>query len=49
MRDSVQKVRRPALGGGSAAAAVGAVPSPQSEAFSALVALGYKPPKSRAC
>lgn len=30
---------------GSQAAAPGAAPSPQAEAFSALVALGYKPPE----
>ncbi len=30
---------------GSPAAAPGAAPSPQAEAFSALVALGYKPPE----
>jgi Holliday junction DNA helicase RuvA len=44
MRDSVQKLAAPASGGQSAAA-LGAAPSPQSEAFSALIALGYKPPE----
>ena len=47
MRDSVQKLSAPSLGDvpgvpGWGAAGSGA-PSPQSEAFSALVALGYKP------
>jgi Holliday junction DNA helicase RuvA len=44
MRDSVQKLTAPSLGG-SHAAGVGAAPSPQSEAFGALIALGYKPPE----
>jgi Holliday junction DNA helicase RuvA len=44
MRDSVQKLAGTAVAG-TTAAAVGAAPSPQSEAFSALVALGYKPPE----
>ena len=44
MRDSVQKLAAPSSSGQSAAA-LGAVPSPQSEAFSALIALGYKPPE----
>jgi Holliday junction DNA helicase RuvA len=39
----VQKLSVPALG--SAATAPGAAPSPQNEAFSALIALGYKPPE----
>jgi holliday junction DNA helicase RuvA len=43
MRDSVQKLAAPTLreGGPSSPAA----PSPQGEAFTALVALGYKPPE----
>ena len=43
MRDSVQKLAMPAGGGNPMAA--GIAPSPQSEAFSALIALGYKPPE----
>jgi Holliday junction DNA helicase RuvA len=46
MRDSVQKLSLPASGGAHTAAALGAAPSAQSEAFSALVALGYKPPEA---
>lgn len=43
MRDSVQKLAAPAAREGSPA---GPMPStPQSEAFAALVALGYKPPE----
>jgi Holliday junction DNA helicase RuvA len=45
MRDSVQKFAAPAGVAGQSAAALGAAPSPQSEAFSALIALGYKPPE----
>jgi holliday junction DNA helicase RuvA len=45
MRDSVQKLSTPALGGEPSAAGAGGAPTPQSEAFSALVALGYKPPE----
>jgi Holliday junction DNA helicase RuvA len=45
MRDSVQKLSTPAPGGEPSAAGVSGIPSPQSEAFSALVALGYKPPE----
>ena len=46
MRGSVQKLASPPLGDGqSAAAGLGAQPTPQSEAFSALIALGYKPPE----
>jgi Holliday junction DNA helicase RuvA len=41
MRDSVKKLAMPAAGG----APVGAAATPQSEAFSALIALGYKPPE----
>jgi Holliday junction DNA helicase RuvA len=41
MRDSVKKLAMPAAGGAPAAAAA----TPQSEAFSALIALGYKPPE----
>ena len=42
MRDSVQKFALPAAGSPLGA---GSAPSPQSEAFSALIALGYKPPE----
>jgi Holliday junction DNA helicase RuvA len=45
MRDSVQKLSMPAAGGVANALTPGATPSPQSEAFSALLALGYKPPE----
>ena len=45
MRDSVQKLKQTAPGGTHTAAALGAAPSAQSEAFSALIALGYKPPE----
>jgi len=41
MRDSVKKLAAPA----AAAGAAGALATPQSEAFSALIALGYKPPE----
>jgi Holliday junction DNA helicase RuvA len=41
MRDSVKKLAVPA----AAAGAAGALATPQSEAFSALIALGYKPPE----
>ena len=41
MRDSVKKLSVPA----AAAGAAGALATPQSEAFSALIALGYKPPE----
>jgi len=41
MRDSVKKLMMPAAGGGPAGIAVAA--TPQSEAFGALIALGYKP------
>jgi len=41
MRDSVKKLSVPA----AAAGTVGAPATPQSEAFSALIALGYKPPE----
>src|SRR5208337_1451389 len=44
MRDSVQRLAMPAPGTSSALGA-GAVQSAQSEAFSALIALGYKPPE----
>jgi len=43
MRDRLKVLAGPAAGGGLAGAPSGAQPSPQSEAFSALVALGYKP------
>jgi Holliday junction DNA helicase RuvA len=44
MRDSVQKLSMPA-GTPANSLAPGGAPSPQSEAFSALIALGYKPPE----
>jgi Holliday junction DNA helicase RuvA len=44
MRDSVQKFAVPLPGKGSMLGPA-AAPTPQSEAFSALVALGYKPPE----
>jgi holliday junction DNA helicase RuvA len=44
MRDSVQKLSVPALGKDSPLGAPTAQ-SPQSEAFAALIALGYKPPE----
>jgi Holliday junction DNA helicase RuvA len=43
MRDSVQKLSLPAGAGASLAAP--ATQSPQSEAYAALIALGYKPPE----
>ena len=43
MRDSVQKLSMPVPNGNPLTA--GAPQSPQSEAFSALIALGYKPPE----
>ncbi len=43
MRDSVKKLSMPA--GGGIPAGLGSVMTPQSEAFSALIALGYKPPE----
>jgi Holliday junction DNA helicase RuvA len=46
MRDSVQKLTVLAAGQPSAlGAGAGAALTPQSEAFSALIALGYKPPE----
>jgi holliday junction DNA helicase RuvA len=42
MRDSVQKLTVPTAG---QASTLGAALTPQSEAFSALIALGYKPPE----
>jgi Holliday junction DNA helicase RuvA len=42
MRDSVKKLSMPAAG---SPAGPGAAVTPQSEAFSALIALGYKPPE----
>jgi Holliday junction DNA helicase RuvA len=42
MRDSVKKLSMPAAG---SPAGAGAAVTPQSEAFSALIALGYKPPE----
>jgi holliday junction DNA helicase RuvA len=44
MRDSVKKLSMPAAGPGAAGVAAAAA-TPQSEAFSALIALGYKPPE----
>jgi Holliday junction DNA helicase RuvA len=43
MRDSVKKLSVPAAGGSPVD--MGAAATPQSEAFSALIALGYKPPE----
>jgi Holliday junction DNA helicase RuvA len=45
MRDSVKKLSMPAANGGAAAVGATLTPTPQSEAFSALIALGYKPPE----
>jgi holliday junction DNA helicase RuvA len=45
MRDSVQKLSMPAAGSAASALNPAAAASPQSEAFSALIALGYKPPE----
>ncbi len=51
MRDSVQKLGAAAVAGGAgpsalaAGAGAGVAGSPQGEAFSALIALGYKPPE----
>jgi Holliday junction DNA helicase RuvA len=45
MRDSVQKFSGPASGGVHTAVTTGAAPTPQREAFGALIALGYKPPE----
>ena len=45
MRDSAQKLRVPSAGAGNASDAAGAL-SPQSEAFGALIALGYKAPEA---
>jgi Holliday junction DNA helicase RuvA len=42
MRDSVKKLSMPAAG---SPAGAGAAVTPQSEAFGALIALGYKPPE----
>ena len=42
MRDSVKKLSMPASG---TPAGMGTAMTPQSEAFSALIALGYKPPE----
>jgi holliday junction DNA helicase RuvA len=44
MRDNVQKLKQTAPGAHTATS-LGAAPSAQSEAFSALIALGYKPPE----
>jgi holliday junction DNA helicase RuvA len=45
MRDNVQKLAMPFTGSTANALNPAAAPSPQSEAFSALLALGYKPPE----
>jgi len=45
MRDSVKKLSMPAAGGTPAGVGMGTAATPQSEAFSALIALGYKPPE----
>ena len=45
MRDSVKKLSMPAVGGISAGPGPGPGATAQSEAFSALIALGYKPPE----
>jgi holliday junction DNA helicase RuvA len=45
MRDSVQKLSMPSAGSAANALNPAAAASPQSEAFSALIALGYKPPE----
>jgi Holliday junction DNA helicase RuvA len=45
MRGSVQRLASPGIGEGRSAADLSAAPTPQSEAFSALIALGYKPPE----
>jgi Holliday junction DNA helicase RuvA len=45
MRDSVQRIAAGTVSGGLPAMTVGGASSPQSEAFSALLALGYKPPE----
>ena len=48
MRDSVKKLAMPAEGGspaGMGGVGTGTAMTPQSEAFSALIALGYKPPE----
>jgi holliday junction DNA helicase RuvA len=44
MRDSVQRLAAPSLGSANPLSP-GSAPSPQNEAFSALIALGYKPPE----
>jgi Holliday junction DNA helicase RuvA len=45
MRGNAQKLAAPLAGDGHGAASLGAPPTPHSEAFSALIALGYKPPE----
>ena len=45
MRDSVKKLSMPADGASPAGMGTGTAVTPQSEAFSALIALGYKPPE----
>jgi Holliday junction DNA helicase RuvA len=45
MRDSVKKLSMPSDGGSPAGVGMSAPTTPQSEAFSALIALGYKPPE----
>jgi Holliday junction DNA helicase RuvA len=46
MRDSVKKLSSPEQGGAAIAPAFGAPASAQSEAYAALVSLGYKPPEA---
>jgi Holliday junction DNA helicase RuvA len=45
MRDSVKKLSMPSAGMDPAGVGMGAAATPQSEAFGALIALGYKPPE----
>ena len=45
MRDSVKKLSMPSGADAAAVPAAGGAATPQSEAFSALIALGYKPPE----
>jgi Holliday junction DNA helicase RuvA len=45
MRGNAQKLATPSPGDGPGVVAAGVPPTPHSEAFSALIALGYKPPE----
>jgi Holliday junction DNA helicase RuvA len=45
MRGNAQKLATPASADGHVATFAGAQPTPHGEAFSALIALGYKPPE----